>query len=318
MNQVEMVSLGELVKEGHSYRSFDSLWDFSEVERMLKKRKKNNPHEGYGLERLFRCLIIQYLEDLSDRELERYLEENTAAKWFCGFGLLEKTPRYNVFSQVRARIGTSLLAKIFQALKKQLISRGYMNEVFTFVDASQLISKAQLWAERDKAIEQKIEKLNNKTLPDIAHDKEAKIGCKGKNKFWYGYKKHVSVDMQSGFVNKVAITPANTPDQKGFKHVSPRNGATYTDKAYCDKETAKDALTKGTILRAIKKNNMKTKNKELDKWITKIRSPYERIFSKTRKRVRYIGVVKNQFSAFMEAIAFNFKRSAVLAQQAYS
>ena len=68
----------------------------------------------------------------------------------------------------------------------------------------------------------------------------------------------------------------------------------------------------------IKKNNMKTKNKELDKWITKIRSPYERVFSKTRKRVRYIGVVKNQFSAFMEAIAFNFKRSAVLAQQAYS
>ena len=183
MNQVEMVSLGELVKGGHSYRSFDSIWDFSEIERMLKKRKKNNPHEGYGLERLFRCLIIQYLEDLSDRELERYLEENTAAKWFCGFGLLEKTPRYNVFTQVRARIGTSLLAKIFQALKKQLISRGYMNEVFTFVDASQLISKAQLWEERDKAIEQKIEKLNNKTLPDIAHDKEAKIGCKGKNKW---------------------------------------------------------------------------------------------------------------------------------------
>ncbi len=27
MNQVEMVSLGELVKEGHSYRSFDSIWD---------------------------------------------------------------------------------------------------------------------------------------------------------------------------------------------------------------------------------------------------------------------------------------------------
>jgi len=71
-------------------------------------------------------------------------------------------------------------------------------------------------------------------------------------------------------------------------------------------------------LRAIKKNNMKTKNKELDKWITKIRSPYERVFSQTRKRVRYVGLVKNQFSAFMEAIAFNFKRSAVLAQQAYS
>ena len=65
MNQVEMVSLGELVKEGHGYRSFDSIWDFREVDSMLKKLKKNNPHEGYGLERLFRCLIIQYLDTVS-------------------------------------------------------------------------------------------------------------------------------------------------------------------------------------------------------------------------------------------------------------
>jgi hypothetical protein len=51
--------------------------------------------------------------------------------------------------------------------------------------------------------------LNNRPLPNVAHDKQAKIGCKGGNKFWYGYKKHVSVDMQSGLINKVAITPAN-------------------------------------------------------------------------------------------------------------
>ena len=35
-----------------------------------------------------------------------------------------------------------------------------MNEVFTFVDASHLITKANLWEERDEAIRQKYEKLN--------------------------------------------------------------------------------------------------------------------------------------------------------------
>ena len=49
MNQVEMVSLGELVKEGHSYRSFDSIWDFSEVESMLKKRKRARSKRGLKL-----------------------------------------------------------------------------------------------------------------------------------------------------------------------------------------------------------------------------------------------------------------------------
>ncbi|WP_323732437.1 hypothetical protein [Candidatus Bandiella euplotis] len=27
------------------------------------------------------------------------------------------------------------------------------------------------------------------TLSKVAHDKQAKIGCKGGSKFWYGYKK---------------------------------------------------------------------------------------------------------------------------------
>ena len=105
-----------------------------------------------------------------------------------------------------------------------------MNEVFSFVDASQLIAKADLWKERDKAIKEKYEKLNNEVLPKVAYDKEARIGCKGKDKFWY-----------SG-----------------------------------------------------------------------IRSPYERVFARQNKRVRYRGVAKNQFSVFMEAICFNLKRLAAI------
>ena len=39
-----------------------------------------------------------------------------------------------------------------------------MNEVLTFVDATHLISKAQLWEERDEAIKKKYEKLNNNNV----------------------------------------------------------------------------------------------------------------------------------------------------------
>ena len=57
---------------------------------------------------------------------------------------------------------------------------------------------------------------------------------------------------------------------------------------------------------------MQSKNRDLDKWLTKIRSPYERVFSKQNKRVRYQGIAKNQFSEFMNAICFNLKRLTVL------
>ena len=252
------------------------------------------------------------MEDLSDRELERFIQENTAAKWFCGFGLAENTPDYSVFSKVRKRLGTKISSKIFTDLRDQLRKNGLISEVFSFVDASHLISKASLWKERDEAIKKKYEKLNNESLPKVTHDKQARIGCKGKEKYWYGYKKHTSVDMQSGLINKVAVTPANVTDSKGMKHVCPNGGAIYADKGYCDKHAKKATAKKGCHLRAIKKNNMKGKNKELDRWVSHLRSPYERVFSKQSKRVRYCGVAKNQFSAFMQAICFNLKRLSVL------
>ncbi|MCI0501751.1 MAG: transposase [Epsilonproteobacteria bacterium] len=307
-----MISLEDLVPSDHVYRRFLKIWDFSGIQKLLKEIEKSNNYKGYGADRLFKCLILQFLEDLSDRELERFIQENVAGKLFCGFELNEHTPDHSVFGRIRNRIGTKKLSEIFSNLRDQLKAQGYMNEVFSFVDASSLISKANLWKERDKAIKEKYDKLNNEVLPKVAFDKQAKIGCKGKDKYWYGYKKHACVDMQSGLINKVAVTPANIPDAKAYKNVCPNQGATYADKGYCTKEANRAAKRKGCHLRAIKKNNMKDKNKDLDRWISSIRAPYESVFSKQRKRVRYCGIAKNQFAAFMEAICFNLKRIGVL------
>jgi IS5 family transposase len=312
MKQLEIVSLEQLVSESHRYRKFKAIWEFKEVDRKLRLTVQDNPHEGYGITKLFKCLLLQFLEDLSDRELEIFLQENNAGKWFCGFGLSEATPDHTVFTRARKKIGTNLLSKLFEDLKNQLKRQGYMNEVFTFVDASHLISKATLWEERDKAIKEKYEQLNNEVLPKVANDKQARIGCKGKNKFWYGYKKHVSVDMQSGLINKVAVTPANVTDAKGLKHVCPSQGAIYADKGYCVSPAKQTAISKGCHLAAIKKNNMKDKNPDKDRWYSKLRAPYERVFSQANKRVRYKGIAKNQFAEFMNAICFNLKRLVVL------
>jgi transposase, IS5 family len=312
MHQVEMVSLEDLVSHDHLYRQFLSIWNFKCVMKRLAPLQKNNPNEGYGLLRLFKCLLLQFAEDLSDRELEQCLKDNVAAKFFCDFGLTEKTPDHTVFCRTRKRIQASTLSKIFSDLREQLKKAGVMREVFSFVDATHLIAKANLWEERDKALAKKYEKLNNDVLPEVAYDKEARIGCKGKKKFWYGYKAHTCVDMQSGLINRVAITPANLTDANGFKHACPRQGAVYADKGYCVSPAIDAAMHRGCDLRAIKKNNMAGKNKDLDRWLTGIRSPYERVFSQRERRVRYAGVAKNQFAAYMQAIAFNLKRLVIL------
>ncbi|WCR56256.1 transposase [Rickettsia asembonensis] len=182
-HQITMVSLDELVSTDHQYRRFKSLFNFKAVERELLVLETEANYKGYGTLRLFKCLLLQFMEDLSDRELEHYLADSTAGKWFCDFALTETTPDYSVFSKIRKKIGTNLLSKIFTNFRDQLRKQGYKSEVFTFVDASHLISKSSLWEERDELRKQKYDKLNNKSLSKVANDKRTKIGCKGGNKF---------------------------------------------------------------------------------------------------------------------------------------
>lgn len=312
MAQIQFVNLEDLVNKNHIYRKFKEVFNFSSFDKILKSLEHQDKFKGFGTIRLFKCILLQHLEDLSDRELERFIAENNSAKWFCEFKLLDKTPDYSVFSKFRKRLGIERLEEMFLTLKAQLKAKGLMNEFFTVVDATHLVTKSTLWEERDKAIKEKQEKLNNTFLPKVANDKEARIGCKGKNKFWYGYKITRSIDTQSGLINQTCVTSANVSDVKAMEQVLPSQGAVYADKGYCSKEMEIELQKRNCVLRAIKKNNMKDKNRDLDRFITKIRAPYERMFSQMRKRARYIGRIKNQFSEFLDAMSFNLKRLVVL------
>jgi len=153
--QIQMICLEDLVLENHIYRKFLNLRNMDSVRLELEKLEAESDHKGYGIYRIFLCLLLQFLEDLSDRELERFI---------------------------------------------------------------------------------------------------------------------------------------------------------------CDKNAKITAATKNRHLAAVKKNNMKNKNRDLDSYYTKLRSSFEHVFSKQNKRVRYQGIAKNQFTAFMQAITFNFKRLLVLTE----
>jgi transposase, IS5 family len=251
------VPLEHLVNKEHPYRRFIKLLDFEELTKPLKELENTEVgRHGYAISRGFRMLLLQYLEDLSDRELERYLQENLAAKLFCDFSLESHTPDFSYFSKLRSKIGTNRLAKLFNQVRDALKRQGLIREIFTFVDSSQLISKLSVWEERDKAIKAGLEKFNNVTAPKVCKDHQARLGCKGKNKFWLGYKRHVSVDMQSGLINKTAITPANTSDAKGLSHICPHQGAVFADKAYCLKSARRTLQREFGISGASEKANL--------------------------------------------------------------
>ena len=262
--------------------------------------------------KLFKCLFLQFTNDLSDRELEEYLQCNNAGKLFCGFDLCEKTPHYSVFSKYRAKIGVDTISKLFKKINEKIAETGYISEIFNFIDATHLISKFNTWEEYDELKKKNIKVMNNETLPTVAVDKEARIGCKGKNKFWYGYKGNVCRCMKHGFVTKAVVTSANITDAQAMKYVCPSSGAVVADKGYGIGESSRLIKKRGLGDLTIKKNNMKDKNRDKDRFISRIRSPYEGFFSNIPKRVRYKGLAKNNFSFLMQSLVFNIKLLAKL------
>ena len=314
----EYQQLANIVSADHPLSKVSKIVPLKSMVHLIEDLTSDAGRKGYGLEVALGSLILQFYYDLTDRELEERLRYDIAFRWFCGFDLYDTTPDHSFFCRSRKMIGTKRIGEIFQHINTKAKESGIMKEVFTFVDASAIKAKETTWAERDKAISDGEDKLNNDNVQNYGADKDARFGCKGKKKFWYGHKKHVSVDMGSGLIKKIAVTPANVMDEHGLKHVCPKGGMVFGDKSYCLRPAQVVMKNNDCHSGAIRKNNMKNKNKDLDRWLSGLRAPFEGTFSKQDRRARYRGIAKVQLQSFMEAMIFNIKRLVIIAPEGFS
>lgn len=307
--QTEADIFNKIIETDHPFRRLKDIVDFEQFVFPLRSLYSDLGTTGFAVEKGFLALLIQFWEDYSDREMEKAVKENVAIRWFAGFGLLEQTPDHTYFCKLRKRIGPNKLSDIFNSINSHLETLGLFGNVFTFIDASAIVSKTALWEERDRAIADGLEKLNNAVVSKYAADKQAKWGAKSKKNIWFGYKRHEAVDMRHGLVKKLAVTPANVPDYKATKSICPKAGMVFSDKLYDCREN--NSVLKANDLHAgtIRKNNNKAKNRDLDRWVSAMRMPFESTFSKRRKRAKFKGQAKVFFQATFEAICHNLKKA---------
>ena len=161
------------------------------------------------------------------------------------------------------------------------------------------------------------------TFVDATHDKDAKFGAKSKDKIWfthelfYFFKEWVAnaaliVDISNiqvlicnqAWSIKLLLLQLISLIPKDLNMLHQIRERFMQIKAITIRMPELPLKTKNLHLAAVKKNNMKNKNRDLDSYYTKLRAPFENVFSKQNKRVRYQGIAKNQFTAFMQAITF--------------
>jgi transposase len=240
------ITLDELVAENHPYRQLDDLLSFDELANPFLDLCSTKGLKERGVSFGLRTLVLQFLEDISDREMERFLRENNSAKWFCELGLTEETPHHSYFGDFRKRLGTKNIMAIFQQVRENLRAMGLIREVFNFVDASHLISKITTWNDRDRSIKAGIAKFNNDNADMIA------------------------VDIQSYFINKIAATSSEVtkniekklwyPNQPEMSHSSKMAMAHWTSEP--PKTTSQMRSAVASKIRQL----LEEEEAELDKW----------------------------------------------------
>ena len=81
--QVEMVCLEDLVADSHPYRCFKQLLSAEILFPLLAPVNKRLGR--FGSERLFSCLLLQFMEDLSDKSWNVIVKKIPELNGFVGF-----------------------------------------------------------------------------------------------------------------------------------------------------------------------------------------------------------------------------------------
>jgi len=126
----------KMVSEKHAFRKLSSVVNFEELISPYRELYSSIGAEDVDVIKGFKALLVQFWENYSDREMEKVLEENVAVKWFCGFGLTDKTPDHSYFGKLRKRLGTENIADIFNSVNTILRGKGLFGDVFKFIDGT--------------------------------------------------------------------------------------------------------------------------------------------------------------------------------------
>lgn len=279
--------------------------DFTKAEQQVAATYGTGGRAACRVAVLLRIMILQHLYGLSDPQAEEQIKDRLSFLKFIQLDTHEAVPDETTICRFRQRlIECELHEKLLEMLNEQLEARGYILKRTTLVDATIVQSSRK------------------RPTPEAAADGTAPDADAGytrkNNRSYYGYKAHLSSDGENQLIRRAVTTPAGKQDAHVFEEIAPDDTQEiYGDKAYDTKDN-KAWLRKRKILnRILKKGARHIKLSAWDKRRNRekgrVRSNIERIFGHLKKwqgyrRVRYLGLAKNQLELTLKAVAYNLKR----------
>lgn len=279
--------------------------DFSEAEARVSATYSQGGRPACRVGVLLRVMILQHLYGLSDPQAEEQLKDRLSFQKFVQLDTHEAVPDETTICGFRQRlIECDLHEQLLALLNTQLEARGYIVKRTTLVDAT-LVESSRKRPDAQAA------------STGQAPDADARYTRKYSQSY-YGYKAHVSSDGEHQLIRTAIVTAANTNDADLLERVTPIDaGSLYADKAYDTKANAAWLREHGIANQIAKKGAHHIKLTEADRVEnrrkSRVRGGIERIFAHWKKwqhyrRVRYLGLARNQLELTLKAVAYNLKR----------
>lgn len=281
-NQVEIISLEELVPENHLVRKLDAALDFSFIYEVVKDLYKPYGRESIDPVVLIKITFIQYIFGI--RSMRRTIEEiqvNFAYRWFLGYGMNEQIPHFSTFGKnyTRRFKDSDLFEKIFRQILSEAYACGFIKEEQVFIDGThvkananhhkyedrEIVKAARRYEEelqeeikRDRAAHGKKPLKASEKEAETIHQKVSKTDPesgyfhKGEHKQVFAYAANTCCD-KHGFVLDFEVTAGNVHDSVSFwelyKRMKEKEGIRYyvMDAGYKSPAIAREILEDGKV-----------------------------------------------------------------------
>ncbi|NRD80993.1 IS1182 family transposase [Bacillus sp. BRMEA1] len=247
-DQLEMITLDQLVPANHLVRKIEAAIDFSFIYKLVQ--------DMYSSERgrpsidpvvLIKMAFIQYTFGIrSMRKTIEEIETNLAYRWFLGFGFHDKVPHFSTFSKNYDRRfkDTDLFEQIFYRILKEAADKKLISAEHIFIDSTHVKASAnkrkfekKMVRKETKAYEarlqeeinsdreehgkkpfppDKFEKEENKEIKESTTDPESGYYVKDERTKQIAYSFHAAAD-RNGFILGTIVTPGNVHDSTMFE-----------------------------------------------------------------------------------------------------
>jgi len=298
-----------------------------------KPRKSNAGAKPIDVVLMFKIIMLQQLNNLSDDQIEYQIRDRLSFMRFLGLQIESRVPDAKTIWVFRERLKElDLVEELFAKFHEQLAAQGYVAKAGQMIDATFVEAPRQRNSREDNAtiksgeIPQEWRKTPNMLRQK---DTDARWAKKNQEKH-YGYKNHINADQTNKLVQNFAVSNAAVHDSQVVDELldqtvdaDGKKRRIYADSAYRSKESEETLASNGFESQIHEKgarnHPLTDEQKASNRIKSKTRARVEHVFGAQHAMgghiVRTIGIARARAKIGMMILVYNMKRLVQLVKR---